>query len=64
MAADSLVLKQDSEYYEFFYKELQPWKHYVPVKRDLSDVVQQVKWAIDHDEEVMERVYDVDYEFM
>ncbi|KAF6029841.1 KDELC1 [Bugula neritina] len=54
MAADSLVLKQDSEYYEFFYKELQPWKHYVPVKRDLSDVVQQVKWAIDHDEEAEE----------
>ncbi|KAF6024518.1 KDELC1 [Bugula neritina] len=54
MAADSLVLKQDSEYYEFFYKELQPWKHYVPVKRDLSDVVQQVKWAIDHDDEAEE----------
>lgn len=49
-----MVFKQDSEYYEFFYNELQPNVHYIPVKRDLSDLVEKVKWAISNDEAVME----------
>ena len=52
LAGDSLVLKQDSPFYEHFYSKLEPWKHYVPLKRDLSDVVEKVQWARDHDEEV------------
>lgn len=44
-------MKQDSPYYEHFYGQLRPYEHYVPVKRDLSDLVDQVKWALDHDEE-------------
>ncbi|KAK2579229.1 hypothetical protein KPH14_008198 [Odynerus spinipes] len=50
LAGDSLVLKQDSEYYEFFYKDLKPEVHYVPVKRNLSDLVEKIKWAKDNDE--------------
>ncbi|XP_012782423.2 protein O-glucosyltransferase 3 [Ochotona princeps] len=51
MLGDSLVLKQDSPYYEHFYMALKPWKHYVPVKRNLSDVLEKVKWAKENDEE-------------
>ncbi|XP_054285028.1 protein O-glucosyltransferase 2-like isoform X2 [Macrosteles quadrilineatus] len=51
LAGGSLVLKQDSHYYEHFYGELTPWEHYVPVKRDLSDLVERVQWALDNDEE-------------
>ncbi|XP_012864931.1 PREDICTED: KDEL motif-containing protein 2 [Dipodomys ordii] len=51
MLGDSLVLKQDSPYYEHFYTELQPWKHYVPVKRNLSDLLEKIQWAKDNDEE-------------
>lgn len=51
LAGGSLVLKQDSEYYEHFYGDLSPWKHYVPVKRDLSDLVDRVVWARENDEE-------------
>ncbi|XP_034825897.1 protein O-glucosyltransferase 2-like [Maniola hyperantus] len=51
LAGGGLVLKQDSPYYEHFYGQLQPYKHYVPVKRDLSDLTDQVNWAIKHDEE-------------
>ncbi|KAK7861819.1 hypothetical protein R5R35_000582 [Gryllus longicercus] len=50
LAGDSLVLKQESKYYEHFYKELEPWKHYIPFKRDLSDLVEQVLWAKGNDE--------------
>jgi hypothetical protein len=50
LAGGSVVLKQDSQYYEHFYKQLKPWEHYVPFDRDLSNLVSQVKWAKDNDE--------------
>lgn len=52
LAGDSVVLKQDSIYYEHFYKQLQPWVHYIPFKADLSDLLEKIQWAKDHDEEV------------
>lgn len=52
LAGNSLVLKQDSIYYEHFYNELQPWKHFVPFKNDLSDLMEKLQWAKDHDGEV------------
>uniref|UniRef100_A0A5F5Q2W0 Exophilin 5 n=4 Tax=Equus TaxID=9789 RepID=A0A5F5Q2W0_HORSE len=51
MLGDSLVLKQDSPYYEHFYLALKPWKHYVPIKRNLSDLLEKVKWAKENDGE-------------
>lgn len=41
-------MKQESPFYEHFYKELKPNVHYVPFKRDLSDLVEKVKWARAH----------------
>ena len=52
LAGDSLVLKQDSSYYEFFYNELKPYEHYVPFQRDLGDLLEKLQWAKDHDAEV------------
>ncbi|CAL1684442.1 unnamed protein product [Lasius platythorax] len=51
LAGDSLVFKQESNYYEFFYKDLTPGLHYVPVKSDLSDLVDKIMWAKEHDED-------------
>ena len=51
LAGDSVVFKQDSPYYEFFYDELTEWKEYIPVKRDLSDLVEKLEWAVNHDDE-------------
>ncbi|KAF9406309.1 hypothetical protein HW555_013264, partial [Spodoptera exigua] len=50
LAGGGLVLKQQSPYYEHFYPQLVPWEHFVPVKRDLSDLVDRVKWARDNDD--------------
>lgn len=50
LIGDSAVFKQDSPYYEHFYNMLEPGKHYIPVKRDLSDLVKQIQWAIDNDD--------------
>ncbi|XP_026757126.2 protein O-glucosyltransferase 2-like [Galleria mellonella] len=51
LAGGGMVLKQDSPYFEHFYGLLQPWKHYVPVARDLSDLTKRVKWALANDNE-------------
>lgn len=53
LAGNSVILKQESIYYEHFYNELQPWKHYIPFKRDLSDLLEKLQWAKEHDEESM-----------
>ncbi len=45
MLGDSLVFKQDSPYYEHFYTHLEADVHYIPVKRDLSDLLQKIRWA-------------------
>ena len=51
------MLKQDSPYYEHFYKSLEPGKHYIPFKRDLSDLKEKILWAKKHDEEVFFFLY-------
>ncbi|KAI5106875.1 KDEL motif-containing protein 1 precursor [Silurus meridionalis] len=56
LAGDSVVLKQDSTYYEHFYSQLQPWVHYIPIKADLSDVLEKIQWAKEHDEEEYEKL--------
>lgn len=60
LAGDSLILKQDSGYYEHFYKQLSPGVHYVPIKSDLSDLLDKIKWAIEHDDEVCLVTYSTD----
>ncbi|KAM4618607.1 protein O-glucosyltransferase 3 [Polymixia lowei] len=51
MLGNSLVLKQNSPYYEHFYAHLKPGTHYVPVKRNLSDLIDKIKWAKQNDAE-------------
>jgi len=54
LAGDALVFKQQSPYYEHFYKDLEAWHHYVPFKRDLSDLEEKLKWAIANDEKAQQ----------
>lgn len=52
LSGDGLVFKQDSPYYEHYYRNLVPYKHYIPFKQDLSDLLEKIQWAKDHDDEV------------
>jgi hypothetical protein len=52
LAGDGLIFKQASTYYEHFYRGLVPNKHYIPIKKDLSDLIEKIQWAKDHDDEV------------
>ncbi|XP_063069678.1 protein O-glucosyltransferase 2 [Engraulis encrasicolus] len=54
LAGGSVVLKQDSPYYEHFYSLLSPWQHYIPFKADLSDLLDQIRWARNHDDQAKE----------
>lgn len=52
MLGDALVFKQTSDFFEHFYRQMEPNVHYIPLKHDLSDVVEKIKWAQTHDDEV------------
>ncbi|HSX11595.1 MAG TPA: glycosyl transferase family 90 [Chlamydiales bacterium] len=51
LTSNSVVLKQVTPSRQWYYGDLVPYRHYIPVKEDLSDLVQQLKWARDHEEE-------------
>eukprot|EP00241_Pyramimonas_parkeae_P015821 CAMPEP_0114288160 /NCGR_PEP_ID=MMETSP0059-20121206/6663_1 /TAXON_ID=36894 /ORGANISM="Pyramimonas parkeae, Strain CCMP726" /LENGTH=429 /DNA_ID=CAMNT_0001409289 /DNA_START=91 /DNA_END=1380 /DNA_ORIENTATION=+ len=43
--AGALVLRQEEVMYEWFEPWFEQWKHYVPVKFDLSNLETQIQWA-------------------
>lgn len=52
LAGNSAVLKQDSPYYEHYYRDLKPFEHYVPFHRDPKlDLVEKVRWLRENDRE-------------
>lgn len=38
-------------YRQWYYGDLVPWRHYVPVASDMSDLVEKVEWCRTHDRE-------------
>ncbi len=47
------VLKVQSEhgFRQWYYDRLVPWRHYVPVRADLTDLIEQIAWCRGHDAE-------------
>ena len=39
----SPVLKVESQYEQWFYRSLQPWKHFIPVRKNLYDIIQVIE---------------------
>uniref|UniRef100_A0A6P7F504 Protein O-glucosyltransferase 2-like n=1 Tax=Diabrotica virgifera virgifera TaxID=50390 RepID=A0A6P7F504_DIAVI len=54
LAGGSLLFKPKSKYFEYYYQDLEPNVHYIPLKEDISDLVDKLKWAIDNDEKAKE----------
>jgi len=50
LSQGGVVLQHQSGYYEFYEALLEPYKHYVPVAYDLSDLVPKVKWLQENEE--------------
>ncbi|MCH9614503.1 MAG: hypothetical protein SP1CHLAM54_15360 [Chlamydiia bacterium] len=51
LKSGSCTFKQESENYQWFYRGLKPWVHYVPVKNNLEDIFTRIRWARDHDDQ-------------
>jgi hypothetical protein len=49
-----LTFKQESDAIMWFYPELIPWVHYIPLKNDLHDVVGKIYWARKNDAKAYE----------
>jgi hypothetical protein len=50
LSLGSVILLPDSDYYLWFSYLLKPFVHFVPVKKDLSDLISQIKWCISNDD--------------
>ena len=50
LSSGALVLKQESTLFEYWERHLRPFEHYIPVKADLSDLIEKVEWARDNDD--------------
>eukprot|EP00927_Polykrikos_kofoidii_P053951 TRINITY_DN48463_c0_g1_i1.p1 TRINITY_DN48463_c0_g1~~TRINITY_DN48463_c0_g1_i1.p1 ORF type:complete len:485 (-),score=52.81 TRINITY_DN48463_c0_g1_i1:33-1487(-) len=49
-----VVLKQESPYFEYFYRNLRPYEHYIPISRDRcshDNLTAAIRWLRSHDEE-------------
>lgn len=57
----SAVLKQESEFIQWFYNALEPYVHYIPYKQDCSDLEEKILWLRDHQMEakaIAQNAYD------
>jgi len=48
------LLLVDRTYVEFFHKDLIPYTHFIPVKADLSDLLEQIHWMRDNYDKSLE----------
>lgn len=46
----SLIFKPDSPWIQWYFGGLIPWVHYIPVRRDLQDLVELLHWAKSNDQ--------------
>lgn len=56
LLSNSAAFKQDSDQEQWFYSALKPYVHYIPIKNDMSDLLEKVEWARAHDAEVQQIV--------
>jgi len=45
LRSNSVVLKQESPWCQWYYNRLVPFVHYIPIKDDLSDIEKWAKWV-------------------
>ena len=52
MLSQSVLVKQETANIEWFYPALKPYVHYIPIKEDLSNLLEQIEWMKGHDSEL------------
>lgn len=51
--SNSLILLQETPWFEGYYNGLRPYVHYVPVSRHFEDLEEKIKWAQTHEDQVL-----------
>lgn len=51
---NSVILKQDSDYIQWYHALLKPYVHYIPFDYYCSDLLEKIQWAKDNDNKVQE----------
>ena len=54
MLSNSVLLKQETNNIQWFYKAIKPYVNYVPVKEDLTNIFDQLEWMKMNDNQVKE----------
>lgn len=49
--SNSLIFKPDSRWVQWYYAAMEPYVHYIPVNKNLDDLVESLQWALQHDEQ-------------
>ena len=49
MLSNCTVIKQQTPNKMWYFSQMQPWVHYVPVKEDMSDLKEKIDWCINND---------------
>lgn len=50
---NSVVVKVEPTYVDYYYYDLKPWKHFIPVKADLSDLAENVAFVMNPKNEIV-----------
>ena len=58
LASNSVSLKNEPGIVDWYYCAFQPHKHYIPIQKDLSDLLDVVKWAQAHDDQCPQMALD------
>lgn len=45
MFTNTVTMKHEAESFEWFYPLMKPWKHYIPITLDFSDITTSIMWA-------------------
>lgn len=52
LLSNSAVFKQVTDNMQWYYGAIEPYKHYIPVKKDFSDLIEKILWARSHDDKI------------
>ena len=54
LLSESVLLLIETPGEQWFSRNLVPYKHYVPIKPDFSDLIKQIEWLRNNDKKAME----------
>ncbi|MDX1924057.1 MAG: glycosyl transferase family 90 [Rickettsiaceae bacterium] len=54
LSSNAVSLKQESPEVQWFYRIVKPMEHFIPVKYDLSDLVEKIEWVKNNDNKARE----------